>query len=321
MGIRLIADDTHIRFLHWRRMWAGISVLAILASILLFLVQGLNYGVDFQGGTLIMAEKPQDLDIAAVREVVGGLGIGPVQVTEVGDPAGAARNAFMMRLGIAGEDPDSQQAIVRDVQAALGEAFPGISYLQVDSVGAAVSAELVRAGILAVLSAVGAILVYIWLRFEWQFSVAAVIALVHDVAITIGIFSLLQLEFNLAIVAAILTIVGYSLNDTVIVFDRVRENLRKYKKMPLVDLLDLSVNNTLSRTIMTSGTTLMALLALYILGGEVIRGFTFAMIWGILIGTYSSIFIAAPTLMWLGVKRDWSKPDAAAGTQFSKIDA
>lgn len=321
MGIRLIRQDTRYRFLEWRRVFAGISIAAILASILLFLVQGLNYGVDFAGGTLIMAEKPQELDVAAVRAVVTELGVGPVMVTEVGDPAGTARNAFMMRLGIAGEDPDSQRAIVTEVQSALNAAFPGISYLQVDAVGAAVSAELVRAGILAVVSAVAAILFYIWIRFEWQFSVAAVIALVHDVALTIGMFSLLQLEFNLAIVAAILTIVGYSLNDTVIVFDRVRENLRKFKKMPLVELLNLSVNNTLSRTIMTSGTTLMALIALYVLGGEVIRGFTFAMIWGILIGTYSSIFIAAPTLMWFGVKRDWSKPDAAAGTEFSKIDA
>jgi preprotein translocase SecF subunit len=210
---------------------------------------------------------------------------------------------------------------VRELQGALDEAFPGISYLQVDSVGAKVSGELVRAGVLAVLSALGAILVYIWLRFEWQFSLAAVIALVHDVVLTIGIFSLLQLDFSLPIIAAILTIAGYSLNDTVIVFDRVRENLRKFKKMPLVELLNLSVNDTLSRTVITSGTTLIALVALYVLGGEVIRGFTFAMIWGVLVGTYSSIFIAAPVLMWLGVKRDWSKPDASAGTQFSKADA
>jgi preprotein translocase SecF subunit len=294
---------------------------AILGSIALFLIQGLNYGIDFRGGTLIMAETPDERDVAEFRSVLTALNVGDVQVTAVGDPAGTARNAVMMRVGVVGEDPDVQDAIVRELQGALDEAFPGISYLQVDSVGAKVSGELVRAGVLAVLSALGAILVYIWLRFEWQFSLAAVIALVHDVVLTIGIFSLLQLDFSLPIIAAILTIAGYSLNDTVIVFDRVRENLRKFKKMPLIELLNLSVNDTLSRTVITSGTTLIALVALYVLGGEVIRGFTFAMIWGVLVGTYSSIFIAAPVLMWLGVKRDWSKPDASAGTQFSKADA
>jgi preprotein translocase SecF subunit len=321
MGLRLISDDTHVRFLARRRLFVGLSAAAILASLVLFLVQGLNYGVDFRGGTLIVAEKPSAVDVAAVRGVLTSLNVGEVQVTEVADPGGTIRNAVMMRVGITGDDPDAQAAVVRDIQAALGEAFPGITYLQVDSVGAAVSAELVRAGVLAVVSALAAILFYIWIRFEWQFSVAAVIALFHDVAITIGLFSLLQLEFNLAIVAAILTIVGYSLNDSVVVFDRVRENLRKFKKMPLDELLDLSLNETLSRTIMTSGTTLIALLALYFLGGEVIRGFTFAMIVGVVIGTYSSIFIAAPTLVWFGVKRDWSRQDAAAGTEFSKIDA
>ncbi|HBF98224.1 MAG TPA: protein translocase subunit SecF, partial [Alphaproteobacteria bacterium] len=169
-----------------------------------------------------------------------------------------------------------------------------------------ISGELVEAGTLAVILAVIAMLVYIWFRFEWQFSVGAVVALLHDVVLTIGIFSLLQLEFNLSIIAAILTIVGYSMNDTVVVYDRVRENLRKYKKMPLDDLLNLSINDTLSRTAMTSLTTLLALLALYIFGGEVIRGFTFAMIWGVVVGTYSSIFVAAPLLLVLGVKRDWS---------------
>jgi preprotein translocase SecF subunit len=180
----------------------------------------------------------------------------------------------------------------------------------------------VTAGIIAVVAAIAAILFYIWLRFEWQFSVAAVASLVHDVIITIGVFSLLQIEFNLSIIAAILTIVGYSLNDTVIVFDRVRENLRKYKTTPLVEVLNLSINETLSRTLMTSGTTLIALIALFYLGGEVIHGFTFAMIWGVVIGTYSSIWIASALLLRLGVKRDWSKPDAGgAGTQFANVDA
>lgn len=321
MRLRLIPDVTTWKFLEWRRVWVAISAVLLVGSLVAFFVQGLNYGIDFRGGTLIMAETPEARDVGEFRSVLTGLNLGDVQVTEVGDPAGSARNAVMMRVGVTGEDPDVQAEIVRTIQGALNEAFPGISYLQVDSVGAKVSGELVRAGVFAVLGALGAILFYIWLRFEWQFSVAAVVALVHDVVLTIGIFSVTQMDFSLPIIAAILTIAGYSLNDTVIVFDRVRENLRKYKKMPLVELLNLSVNDTLSRTIMTSGTTLIALIALYVLGGEVIRGFTFAMIWGILVGTYSSIFIAAPTLMFLGVKRDWSKPDAAAGTQFSKVDA
>jgi preprotein translocase SecF subunit len=316
MGLKLIPDDTHIDFLKLRKLWVGLSIAAIIGSIALFFIQGLNYGIDFKGGTLIMAETVEDTPVGAFRPVVSDLGLGEVGVTKVSDPGGTARNAVMIRVGITGDDPDAQAAIVHQVQGALDEAFPGITYLQVDSVGAKVSGELVRAGVLAVVSAIAAILFYIWLRFEWQFAVAAVIALVHDVALTIGIFSLLRIEFNLAIIAAILTIAGYSLNDTVIVFDRARENLRKYKKMDLAELLNLTVNETLSRTIMTSGTTLMALFALYFLGGEVLRGFTFAMIWGILVGTYSSIYIAAPILLRLGVKRDWSKPDANAGTQF-----
>ena len=187
--------------------------------------------------------------------------------------------------------------------------------------GAKVSGELVVAGIEAVVLAVAAVLFYIWLRFEWQFSLGAVAALVHDVTLTIGVFAVMQIEFNLSIIAAILTIVGYSLNDTVVVFDRVRENLRRFKARPLKEVLNLSINETLSRTVMTSVTTLLALVALYVLGGDVIRGFTFAMIWGVIVGTYSSIFVASPILLRLGVKRDWDKDNGAAGTQFSDVDA
>ena len=187
--------------------------------------------------------------------------------------------------------------------------------------GPTVSGELITTAILAVLLAIGAVLVYIWLRFEWQFAVGAVLALVHDVILTIGIFSELQIRFDLPIIAALLTIVGYSLNDTVVVFDRVRENLRRYKKKDLKEVLNISINETLSRTFMTSFTTLLALFSLFFLGGDVIRGFVFAMIWGVIVGTYSSIFVASATLLFLGVKRDWSKPSAGAGTQFENIDA
>jgi preprotein translocase subunit SecF len=211
--------------------------------------------------------------------------------------------------------------MVEGVRAALQTAAPDILFVSVEFVGPKVSGELIQSAALAVLLAIAAVLFYIWLRFEWQFALGAVVALVHDILLTIGIFSILQIKFDLAIIAALLTIVGYSLNDTVVVFDRVRENLRKYKKLALADVLNLSINETLARTIMTSVTTLLALISLYVLGGDVIRGFVFAMIWGVIVGTYSSVFIASGVLLRLGVTRDWNKPDAKAGTQFSNVDA
>jgi len=198
---------------------------------------------------------------------------------------------------------------------------PDISFDSVESVGPKVSGELITSAILSVALAIGAVLIYIWLRFEWQFALGAVAALIHDVVLTIGIFSVVQIKFDLAIIAALLTIVGYSLNDTVVVFDRVRENLRKFKKLSLAEVLNLSINETLSRTVMTSVTTLLALISLFVLGGDVIRGFVFAMIWGVVIGTYSSVFVASSILLYLGVKRDWSKPDNTAGNQFANVDA
>ena len=226
------------------------------------------------------------------------------------------RNIVLIRIEqVVGQDSVQNDSIIK-VKTKLAEELSSIKFLQTDSVGAKVSKELIRKGVISVILAVSAVLFYIWIRFEWQFALGAVFALVHDVVITVGIFSFLSLEFNLSIIAALLTIVGYSLNDTVIVFDRIRENLKKFKKKPLVELLNLSVNETLSRTVMTSVTTMIALTSLYILGGDVIRGFTFAMIWGVLIGTFSSIFVASAALLVLGVKRDWSKPNAEVGTQF-----
>ena len=204
---------------------------------------------------------------------------------------------------------------------ALSALDPNIKFPLVESVGPKVSSELVKAAVWAVISAIGAVLFYIWLRFEWQFALGAVLALVHDIILTMGIFSQVQIKFDLAIIAALLTIVGYSLNDTVVVFDRVRENLRKYKKKNLSDVLNMSINETLARTIMTSVTTLLALFSLYALGGDVIKGFVFAMIWGVIVGTYSSIFIAGTALLYLGVKRDWSKSSANKGNQFGDIEA
>uniref|UniRef100_UPI0002557A6F protein translocase subunit SecF n=1 Tax=Oceanicola sp. S124 TaxID=1042378 RepID=UPI0002557A6F len=249
-------------------------------------------------------------------------GLGDVVISEVYDPSFAANeHVSMIRI----QAQDEQEAVASDtiarVEAALQEVDPSIRFTQVESVGPKVSGELIQTAFLAVGAALGAILLYIWLRFEWQFSLGAVFALFHDVIVTIGIFSLLQIRFDLATIAALLTIIGYSINDTVVIFDRLRENLRKYKTMELIDVMNLSVNETLSRTIMTSGTTLIALIALLVLGGDVIRSFVFAITWGVVIGTYSSVYVAKNVVLWLGVKRDWSKPSGGAGTQFANIDA
>jgi preprotein translocase SecF subunit len=298
--LTFVPADTNIPFMTVARPAFVVSGAAVVASIVMFFVLGLNLGIDFRGGTLIQATAPQEPDIAELRQQIGALELGDVQIQESHDERGYH---FLIRIALQSGGDEAQAAARTRVRNVLGEDY---TYDRVESVGPTVSGELARQGTIAVLAAIFAVLVYIWFRFEWQFSVGAVAALVHDVAVTIGVFSLLQLEFSLSIIAALLTIVGYSLNDTVVVYDRVRENLRKYKKIPLESVLNQSMNQTLSRTILTSVTTLIALLALYIFGGEVIRGFTFAMIWGIVIGTYSSICIAAPILQHLGVKRDWS---------------
>ena len=298
-GIRLVPSGTAFRFIRLSGLSFILSGLAMLASIALFFALDLNYGIDFRGGTLIeIRTKEGPADIRDLRGQIGGLGLGDVQIQEFGGP-----NDVLIRVEQQPGGEGNQQRTIAAIKGALGDS---VDYRRVEVVGPTVSGELKTSGAIAVLTAIFAVLLYIWFRFEWQFSLGAVAALVHDVVLTIGVFCALQLEFNLSIIAAILTIVGYSLNDTVVVYDRVRENLRKYKKMALEELLDLSINETLSRTILTSVTTLLALGSLYILGGEVIRGFTFAMIWGILVGTYSSIFIAAPLLLRLGVRRDWS---------------
>ncbi len=302
--LRLVPADTRIAFLSLRKFCFIISSALATASIIVFLVLGLNFGIDFKGGTLIEIQTRGDVaDISSIRKKVGSIGLNDVQIQEFG-----AENEVLIRVGQQTGGEKAQQGVIEKVKGALGNT---VDYRRVEVVGPTVSGELIQSGIIAVFSAIFAVLIYIWFRFEWQFSAGAVAALVHDVILTIGLFSILQLEFNLSIIAAILTIVGYSLNDTVVVFDRVRENLRKYKKMPLNELLDLSINHTLSRTLLTSLSTLLALFALYIFGGEVIRGFTFAMIWGVVVGTYSSVYIASPILFILGVKREWNVGTAA----------
>ena len=298
--LKLIPAKTEIGFIPHRNLAMGLSALLILGSIIAFFANGLNFGIDFKGGTLIEASAEEAVDIGALRDRLGGMQLGEVQIQEFGKETDVLIRIAEMD---GATDTSNDLTAVQLVREELAEDF---DIRRVEIVGPQVSAELIQTGLFAVLAAIASMLIYIWFRFEWQFSVGAVLALVHDVVLTIGIFALLQLDFNLSILAAILTIVGYSMNDTVVVYDRVRENLRKYKKMELGQLLDIAINETLSRTVMTSVTTLLALLALYILGGEVIRGFTFAMIWGVIVGTYSSIFIASPLLMMLGVKRDWS---------------
>ena len=322
MRLKLVKENTSFDFFSRWKLWLGISGGMMVVALVSFLLQGVNYGIDFRGGTTIRTESTQTIDVAQYRAAMEALELGDITITEVFDPTFAEdQNVAMVRI----QAQDGQESVTTDViervEAALLEVVPDIQFVSVESVGPKVSGELITTAIIAVVLAIGAVLVYIWLRFEWQFAVGAVVALVHDVILTIGIFSELQIKFDLAIIAALLTIVGYSLNDTVVVFDRVRENLRKYKKRPLSEVLNISINETLSRTMMTSVTTLLALIALFVLGGDVIRGFVFAMIWGVIVGTYSSVFVASAILLYLGVKRDWSKPTDTTGNQFANVDA
>ncbi len=321
MRLRLVRQGTKIDFFQRARVWLGISLVMMVIAFGSFLIQGLNFGIDFQGGTSIRTQSEQPVDTAAYRAALEPLDLGDVSITEVFDP-NFDENQHVAMVRIQAQEGDERIATetIQSIQSALQTIDPAMTFPSVESVGPKVSGELIQTAAIAVALAVLAILAYIWLRFEWQFAVGAVLALTHDVILTIGIFSELQIKFDLAIIAALLTIVGYSINDTVIVFDRVRENLRKYKKMDLKEVLNLSINETLSRTIMTSVTTLLALVSLFVLGGDVIRGFVFAMIWGVLIGTYSSIFVASAILLVLGVKRDWSKKDPSAGTRYGHID-
>ncbi len=315
-GVDFFPHDTRWKIIERRYIFIGLSWgLAMLAAVLL-MTRGLNYGVDFKGGSLIEVQsKAGAIDIGDLRTKLDKLGIGDVQVQAVG-----LGNEALIR--VAQQVPTKElneekaQAAANDkVKGALGE---NIEVRRIEVVGPTVSAELKRTGVIAVIASMFGILLYVWFRFEWQFAVAAILALSHDVFITVGMFSLLWYEFDLAVVAAILTLAGYSINDTVVVFDRIRENLRRYKRMPMIELLNLSINETLSRTVLTSVTTALAVLALYIFGTQVIHGFSFAMLFGIVIGTYSSIFVAAPFLLLFGVKRDWTGP---AAKEPAKADA
>ncbi len=316
--LRFVPDNTDISFMRFARPGFIASIVAVLGSIVLFFTVSLNYGIDFTGGTEILVrptqENAQTLTIDEMRAVVGGLGLGSTELQEFGGDGDVA-----IRIGLQDGGEEAQQEAVAKVKQAFGDR---VEYRAVNSLGSKVSGELARDGILAILLSFIAIMIYIWLRFEWQFAIGTVATLIHDVALTIGLLCLVRVQFDLTSIAAILTIVGYSLNDTVVVFDRFRENLRKYKKMPFDKMVDLSLNQTLPRTLMTSISTLLALLALYIFGGEVLRSFTFIMIFGVIVGTYSSIFIGAPLLSMMGAYVDRTPkpgpgdiPAEADGTQ------
>ena len=294
--LKLIPDNTNIGFLRWRFVALGLTIALMVASVALLATRGLNYGVDFAGGLMIETRFERAAPLDELRDTVNGLGLGEASLQQFG-----SADTVSIRLPLPAGDVDAVQKVVSRVQAAIRAGHKDAEFRRVETVSGKVSEELIRSGALAALLASIGVALYIWFRFEWQFGIGALFTLLHDVIITLGFFSLTQLEFNLNIVAAILTIIGYSLNDTIVVYDRIRENLRKYRKMDMQPLLDLTVNETLSRTIVTSFSMILALSALVLLGGDVIFGFSVAMLLGIFIGTYSSIYVSAPILIWLGV--------------------
>lgn len=319
--LKLVPSLTRIDFFRLWRVTFGVSVLLVLISAGSLLMQGLNFGIDFRGGTTIRTESTTPVDLGAMRDALGQMDLGDVTITEIFDPTfGPDQHVAQVRLSSAGEEASVTPEQVAAVEAALQAIDPEIRFTAVESVGAKVSGELVWKAFLSLVGASAGILLYVWLRFEWQFALGAIVALMHDAFLTIGLWSLFQLKFDLTTVAAVLTIIGFSVNDTVVIFDRVRENLMKYKQMPLKDLLNLTINETLSRTMMTSFTALLALLALFAFGGDVIRGFVFAMIWGVIVGVYSTVYVASVVVLWLGVSRDWSKQAPAKDAAASPLD-
>ena len=305
MLLRLVPENTNVDFLGARKIAIALSIILLIGSIGLFAVNSLNYGIDFEGGIKLEIGSPDEsaIDTARLNDIVSANVQGSALIQTYGSD-----DVALIRLKRQPGGNEAQTAAMNAVTEALTNAPEAYTIRDRAVIGPKVSEELKRDGTLAVTVAVLAVLVYIWFRFEWQFGVGAVIALVHDVLLTVGFFAITRLEFNLSIIAALLTIVGYSLNDTVVVYDRIRENIRKYRKKSVEEVLNLSLNQTLSRTVMTSVTTLLALVALYVFGTESIRGFTAAMIWGVVIGTYSSIFVASPVLLILKLDREALMP-------------
>ena len=310
--LKLVPDNTNIRFLRWRVPFYVISLILIAASWGMVLTKGLNLGVDFVGGQMIRVtfQNTPAAPVAELRETVGKLGYGEPIIQQFGKP-----NEVSIRMKLpegSAQNADLADQMARKITAAIKAGHSDARIDGVDSVSGKVSGELFKTGMQALLAAMAAISIYIWVRFEWQFGVGAMFSLIHDVSLTLGLFAITQMEFDLNIVAALLTLIGYSLNDTIVVYDRIRENMKKFRKMPMPELLDLSVNETLSRTIVTSLSVLITLLALLLLGPNVIFGFTAAITLGIFVGTYSSVYMAAPILIWLKVKPDSFVPTETA---------
>jgi preprotein translocase subunit SecF len=294
-SLRIVPDNTHFDFTRFRRISFPISAALSIVAITLFFTHGLNFGIDFKGGTLLeVRAKSGAADLAAMRTTLNGLGLGDVQLQQFGGP-----EEVLIRVAEQPGGDAAQQQAVAKVRGALGDA---VDYRRVEVVGPRVSGELLAYGMIGLMLAIFSILIYLWFRFEWQFALGAMIANVHDIVLTIGFMSITQVDFDLTSIAALLTILGYSLNDTVVIYDRIREMLRRYKKMPMPELLNESINSTLSRSIITHVTVTLALLALLLFGGNAIHSFTAVMMFGVvLVGTYTSIFIAAPILIYLGV--------------------
>ena len=294
-ALRIVPDVTNFDFMRFRRISFPISAALSILAITLYFYHGLNFGIDFKGGTLLEIQtKSGPADIATLRAQIGTLGLGDVQLQQFGGPSDV-----LIRLAEQPGGDAAQQAAVQKVRSALGDS---VDYRRVEVVGPRVSSELLAYGTIGLMMAIFGILIYLWFRFEWQFALGAMIANVHDIVLTIGFMSVTQIDFDLTSIAALLTILGYSLNDTVVIYDRIREMLRRYKKMPMTDLLNTSINSTLSRSIITHVTVTLALFALLLFGGKAIHSFTATMMFGVvLVGTYTSIFIAAPLLIYLGV--------------------
>jgi len=296
--LRIVPDDTKFDFMRFRRISFPISAIASILAISLYFFHGLNFGIDFKGGLLIEVQTKSGApaDLAQMRTTLGGLGLGEVQLQEFGAP-----NDVLIRIAEQPGGDAAQQEAVQRVRAAFGDS---VDYRRVEVVGPRVSGELLSYGVIGLGLAILGILIYLWFRFEWQFALGAMIANVHDIVLTIGFMSVTQIDFDLTSIAALLTILGYSLNDTVVIYDRIREMLRRYKKMPMPDLLNASVNQTLSRSVITHLTVSLALLSLFLFGGQAIHSFTATMLFGVvLVGTYTSVFIASPILIYLGVGR------------------
>ena len=305
MLIRIIKKTPNINFIGNCNLFFITSGILSLVSIIFLLVKGLNFGIDFKGGLLIETSFSKNIEISLIRSKLSEIVPGDFSIQNLDN----SKNNYLIKIETYTTEKNNNQKLILKIKETLNKEYTEVDYRRLEYVGPTVSKELIKAGVFSILIAISAMLIYIWFRFELPFAIGAVVALIHDIILTIGMFSISSLEFNLATVAAILLIIGYSMNDTVVVYDRIRENLKKFRKISITSLLNKSVNETLSRTINTTATTILALLALFVFGGNIIKDFSFAMIWGILIGTYSSILIATPVLIFLNIKRNQTKEE------------